>query len=308
MNTAPAIQQTFTEQAERKLIPFNAPAIDKQALRKKFNSPITFMTATTKEQAQQIKKDDGTEQAQRKMNALPLEIYNELLSYYLDNGRLRDAMYLVCAANYGMRYSDLRKLKFCNVIDKYSGEIRAKFTLADGEQKTKKQNYYYNNLATQIIIQAYLEAHPEKKPTDYMFVAEKSNNKKRTESGNQTPLERKAVEYMLKDSLFAIGIIPANHSDRHRYTYDSRYRCIEESVNTHSMRKVFAENFVKKAMELKSDGILNIDWEALELLQSKFLHTSMETTGHYTEEIRKAQAIVCSELDLGLETLLKYFG
>ena len=308
-----ALIQTFTEQQmlqhdfthEKKLIPFhNNQPIDKAAIRQQLHGNRITINEPTEEEAKKC-EDENTILAKRKMNDIPLPIYNTLLGFYIENDRLRDAMFLVLGANTGMRYSDLCRLKFSNLINSFTGDIRPIFSLKDGEKKTGKKNVYYNNLATEIIIRMYLSQNP-RDLDDYLFTAE--GNHKKKENGKLQPLTRKAMEVMLKKSLVDIGIITKNNPDRDKYLKNGKYECIEQMINTHSLRNTFSENFYVRADEMMESGELKINWNALELLKQKLMHSNLKVTEHYTSQMRKAYAQVCANLDIGLETLVKYYG
>lgn len=114
------------------------------------------------------------------MNAFPPEVYNTILNHMLANGKLRNAMFFVCMANWGMRYSDVVSVRFCHILERTkNGELvfREKFKLPNGEKKTSKNNIYYNNEATRAIIRLYLSENPYKKIYDYLFVSESGNKK-----------------------------------------------------------------------------------------------------------------------------------
>lgn len=114
------------------------------------------------------------------MNAFPPEVYNTILNHMLANGKLRNAMFLVCMANWGMRYSDVVSVRFCHILERTkNGELvfREKFKLPNGEKKTGKNNIYYNNEATKAIIRLFLSKNSYKKIYDYLFTSESGNSK-----------------------------------------------------------------------------------------------------------------------------------
>lgn len=114
------------------------------------------------------------------MNAFPPEVYNTILNHMLANGKLRNAMFFVCMANWGMRYSDVVSVRFCHILERTkNGELvfREKFKLPNGEKKTGKNNIYYNNEATKTIIRLFLSKNPYKKIYDYLFTSESGNSK-----------------------------------------------------------------------------------------------------------------------------------
>ena len=114
------------------------------------------------------------------MNAFPSDVYNTILNHMLANEKLRNAMFFVCMANWGMRYSDVISVRFCHILERTkNGELvfREKFKLPNGEKKTGKNNIYYNNEATKAIIRLFLLKNPYKKIYDYLFTSESGNSK-----------------------------------------------------------------------------------------------------------------------------------
>jgi hypothetical protein len=114
------------------------------------------------------------------MNAFPIEVYNTMLNHMLTNGKLRNAMFFVCMANWGMRYSDAVRVRFCHILERTKNSelvFRENFKLPNGEKKTGKNNIYYNNEATKAIIRLYLSKNPYKKIYDYLFTSESGNSK-----------------------------------------------------------------------------------------------------------------------------------
>lgn len=150
--------------------------IDTSALKVKESVPLNMTVSAEKFM-------DYIDELQTKgggMNAFPIEVYNAMLRYMLTNGKLRNAMFLVCMANWGMRYSDVTRVRFCHILERTkNGNLifREKFRLPNGEKKTGKNNIYYNNEATKAIIRLYLSENPCKKIYDYLFTSESGNCK-----------------------------------------------------------------------------------------------------------------------------------
>ncbi len=108
------------------------------------------------------------------MDSIPPEIFNALVSHLLAEDRLRDAMMIVCAANWGMRFSDLSRVRFCHIFDR-SGNFLDKFSLPNGEKKTQKANIYFNNEATRLMIRRYIAEDPRITPMDFLFTSNSGN-------------------------------------------------------------------------------------------------------------------------------------
>lgn len=110
------------------------------------------------------------------MDSLGVFLFNRILDYYLSNNQLRNAMFMVCMANWGTRFGDTVRVRFCHLFDEH-GQFRNSFMLSGGEEKTGKENIYYNNDAIKKIVTLYLLENP-REYYDYLFVSE-SRNKSR---------------------------------------------------------------------------------------------------------------------------------
>lgn len=137
--------------------------------------------------------------------------------YLIRRGQYRDNMLFIVGINFGLRVSDLRTLKFCDLINP---DFTFKRTFPILEQKTKstravkKNRYITINMAVMDAVELYLSKTPGCKLSDYMFRSEKN-----IKEGVNEPIHRNTVEKMLK------GVGAALHIDAH--------------MSTHSLRKTF---------------------------------------------------------------------
>ena len=316
------------------------------------------------------------------MNNIPVDIYNKMIEYSLNNGKFRNAMFLICMANWGMRYSDVVRVRFGYLFDK-NGQFKESFSLPNGEKKTSKQVVYYNNEATKAIISLYLNQHVNrhKSRLDFLFVSEggtktrdtirnieaedlfnpmleqvqkeidkipdmeqrlmekyisgkisDDNYKSMTEVIQQKkntllvqleelserknsyvsntpnadkmliqkPLSHTAGEDIIKNTLKAIGINPKNRKDK------STEQTTNDKYNTHSLRKTFADWFIKAGDELNNSGKLAFNDTIMDLLKEKFKHSSRSVTTHYTDAQEEAFKLICQNLNIGLEAVENY--
>ena len=124
--------------------------------------------------------DQMTEQNESKthkgMNNFPIDVYNQMIEYSLNNGKIRNAMLMICMANWGMRFSDVVRVRFGHLFDS-EGRFKESFSLPNGEKKTNKQVIYYNNEATEAIISLYLRQPINSRKTrlDFLFTSESGN-------------------------------------------------------------------------------------------------------------------------------------
>lgn len=318
------------------------------------------------------------------MNNFPIDVYNQMIEYSLQNGKIRNAMFFICMANWGMRYSDVVRVRFGYLFDR-EGRFKDNFSLPNGEQKTKKIVVYYNNKATETIISLYLNT-PEgqkKSRLDYLFVSESPNKTKasvqqleaedlynpqiesvqkaldklpdteksllekyikgkitddnfnymssvikeerksleqqlseleklKTEyvsptpnASNiyiQTPMTPKTGQNLVKNTVDDIGIVPKNRVDK------TKNPTTEDKYNTHSLRKTFADWFIKTGDELISNGELAFSDTILDLLKEKFKHSSRSVTTHYTDAQERAFKMICQNLNIGLDAVENYMN
>ena len=114
------------------------------------------------------------------------------------------------------------------------------------------------------------------------------------------PLTHTAGEDIIKDTLKAIGINPKNRKDK------SESQNTNEKYNTHSLRKTFADWFIKTGDELNNSGELAFNDTILDLLKEKFKHSSRSVTTHYTDAQEEAFKLICQNLNIGLEAVKNY--
>ena len=315
----------------------------------------------------------------RGMNNFPIDVYNQMIKHSLNHGKIRNAMLMICMANWGMRYSDVVRVRFGYLFDS-EGRFKESFSLPNGEKKTSKSVVYYNNEATEAIISLYLRQPINSRKTrlDFLFTSESGNALKKTvqqleaddlynpqivsiqktlakvpttekrllekyikgkitddnfnymsgviKTERETlekqlnllieqrdnyisptpnadrifimkPLTHTAGEDIIKDTLKAIGINPKNRKDK------SENQNTNEKYNTHSLRKTFADWFIKTGDELNSSGKLAFNDTILDLLKEKFKHSSRSVTTHYTDAQEEAFKLICQNLNIGLDVV-----
>ena len=330
--------------------------------------------------------DQMTEQNESKthkgMNNFPIDVYNQMIEYSLNHGKIRNAMLMICMANWGMRFSDVVRVRFGHLFDS-EGRFKESFSLPNGEKKTSKQVIYYNNEATETIISLYLRQPINSRKTrlDFLFTSESGNALRETvqhleaedlynpqiESTKKAldklpnmekrllekyikgkitddnfnymsgvikteretleqqlktlieqrdnyvsptsnadkililkPLTHTAGEDIIKETLRKIGINPKNRKDK------SEQQTTGDKYNTHSLRKTFADWFIKTGDELNNSGELAFNDTIMDLLKEKFKHSSRSVTTHYTDAQEEAFKLICQNLNIGLEAVEKY--
>lgn len=281
--------------------------------------PQSILPDTEKELNEIIDIEDNMADSEG-MDAMPEPIFNGVIENLLEKGKTRDALMFVVQANLGIRHSDLTQLRLIQFINT-DGKFRDKVNWT--EQKTSKTRSLYINNAIKAAMVIYLKNHSDKKLTDYLFTAEgknkgykkvtyiDNNGKKkvlrqngryvyeRDENGNliPEPMRRSQEEIILKDSLLAIGVSLKN---------DSRCTNGQYKLNSHSLRKFYAEKFSETAYDMRHRGELKIDANVMALVQLDLMHTNMQTTMRYNRSFDRIKKMVCNRMNIGLNVLEKY--
>lgn len=203
----------------------------------------------------------------------PIKSMDDIIAisrFLITNNRYRDNMLFIVGINFGLRVSDLRVLRFSNLINdnltfKDSFPVFEKKTR--NTRKKKKNRHITINTAVVEAITLYLENTPNVRLSDYMFRSVSNRG------GNlNEPLSIKSIDRILK------GI--ANDLD------------INVKVSTHTLRKTFCYHQMLMS---------NNDTRKLMLLQKMLNHSSPAQTLDYigitSEEIQEAY----SKLNLGSE-------
>ena len=140
-----------------------------------------------------------------------------ICDFLMDQHRYRDYMLFVVGINFGLRVSDLRTLRFCDLINE---DCTFKQTFPILEQKTKKtrsvkkNRYITINMAVMDAVELFLAKTPGCTLSDYMFRSDRN-----LKAGVNEPIHRNTIEKILK------GIGEELHIDAH--------------MSTHTLRKTF---------------------------------------------------------------------
>lgn len=185
---------------------------------------------------------------------------DSVINYLITNKRYRDNMLFVVGINFGLRVSDLLRLRFGDLINP---DLSFKTTFPILEKKTRntrkvKRNRYISiNDAVVDAVLLYLRHNPSKLD-DYMFRSESNHG-----SNHNVPLSRMSVDRLMKELGTTLGLT--------------------NKMATHTLRKTFAYH------QMVMSGN---DPRKLLLLQKMFGHSSAAQTLDYIgitgEEIEEA--------------------
>lgn len=190
-----------------------------------------------------------------------LEDIKAISEYFISNGRYRDNMLFIVGINFGLRASDLRMLRFSNLITE-TFAFRDSFPIFEKKtrntRKRKKNRYITINRAVIEAVTLYLENTPGVCMSDYMFRSESNHG------GNvNEPLAVWSIDRILKGVARDLGL--------------------NVKMSTHTLRKTFCYHQM-----LMSHN----DTRKLLLLQKMLNHSSPAQTLDYigitTEEIEDA--------------------
>lgn len=210
-----------------------------------------------------------------------IEDIDRICQYLIDHHRWRDNMLFVVGINFGLRVSDLRVLRFSDLIN---DNLVFKTSFPVFEQKTrntrkrKKNRYITVNNAVMEAVSLYLRHTEGVMLSDYMFRSESNRGGNRNE-----PLTAKSIDRILK------GI--------------AEELSLSMKMSTHTLRKTFCYHQL-----LMSHN----DSRKLLLLQKMLNHSSPAQTLDYigitSEEIEDAykhlnlgSKVYCYALDSSIE-------
>lgn len=209
-------------------------------------------------------KEEACRELAEEHSAEPIKNIDDIArisEYLIENGRYRDNMLFILGINFGLRVSDLRSIRFLDLIN---DNLTFKDTFPVFEQKTrntrrrKKNRYITINRAVIEAVTLYLENTDGVCLSDYLFRSESSKD------GNKNvPLHRVSIDRILKGIAADLGL--------------------NMRVSTHTLRKTFCYHQMVMS---------NNDPRKLLLLSKMMGHSSVSITLDYIgitgEEIEDA--------------------
>lgn len=116
--------------------------------------------------------------------------------FCISHGRFRDNMLFIVGINFGLRVSDLRELRFSNLINP-NNTFKDRFPVFEKKtrrtRKKKKNRYITINTAVIEAVTLYLENTPGVRLSDYMFRSQSNNG-----SSENVPLKSQSIDRILK--------------------------------------------------------------------------------------------------------------
>lgn len=190
-----------------------------------------------------------------------LDDITAISDYYLSRGKYRDNMLFILGINFGLRVSDLVRLRFSDLIDD-NFQFKMTFPILEKKtsktRKTPKNRYITINDAVMDAVTLYLENTDGVTLSDYLFRSQSNNG-----SNQNKPMHRNSVESILKRAANDLNL--------------------PYHVATHTLRKTFGYH------QMVMGGN---DPRTLLLLQKIFGHSTAAQTLEYigitSEEIQQA--------------------
>lgn len=239
------------------IVPFpKQDRIDVSAIKRNPTKLDAGMIRPAQEEVTNFLADDHT--------AEPIKSMDDILrisEYLIEQERYRDNMLFIVGINFGLRVSDLRMLRFCDLIDS-DFTFKESFPVFEiktrNTRKKKKNRYITINQAVIDAVSLYLTHTEDVCLSDYMFRSASNNGKDKN-----LPIHRNMVDRILK------GI--------------AKDLCLDMKMSTHTLRKTWAYH------QMMMSGN---DPRKLLLLQKMMGHSSVMQTLEYIgltqEEMRDA--------------------
>lgn len=287
-----------------------------------FDSLIPQTSTPTADEFDEIMSVAETKKISQGMDVLPESVFNEMLNQCLAHGKYRNAFWLTTMANFGVRYSDVVKLRRIDFIDECN---RLRDSVVIKEKKTSKPRTMYINNAVKMALLMHLW-NGNFDPLDYLIcsegkhkgyetVADTNNPRaalringqivyKLDENGNKIPkpLSRMQSERIMKDMLINDMNIPLINDIRTKSDGDI-------SLCTHSIRKLYGNKVDEMFINDFDSDVMYAHTAAMSFLAWDYNHSdgSGKTTSRYVKDFDKMKRTLNMKMNLGIDVLSKYF-
>lgn len=259
------------------------------------------------------------------MDVLPLDLYNMMLDNCLSNSDYRSAFWLTAMSNFGLRYSDVVRLRRIDLVDE-NNRIREKILLQ--EKKTSKQRVVFINKAVKMALLMLLW-HTDISATDYLITSNGRRKGYELETYIDANGNEKAVrvngKYVYKTDANGNKILkPLSRSQSENimkkiivenlgFALKNDWRCKNEpdcigKICTHSIRKLYGWAVTNAFVTQFDSDIAYAHAAALSFLSQDYGHSSEAMTLHYSKDFEKQKQEINMTMNLGLAVLEKYFS
>lgn len=202
-----------------------------------------LISPPTEEVAKDIVKEHDAEPIKS------LEDINRISAFLKDEGRYRDNMLFIVGINFGLRVSDLRKLKFSDLIDEtYSFKVSFPVweTKTRNTRRSKRNRYITINRAVMEAVTLYLEHTPDVRLSDYMFRSESNNG-----SNLNEPIHRNSIDRILKGIAkdLGLGIRMSTHTLRKTFGYHQMVMSGNDHRKLLLLQKMFGHSSAAQTLD-----------------------------------------------------------
>jgi len=185
-------------------------------------------------------------------SAEPIKDMDDIIrisKYLISKKRFRDNMLFIVGINFGLRISDLRVLRFTQLIND-DCTFRDRFPVFEKKtrntRKVKRNRYITINTAVVEAITLYLENTPGVKLSDYMFESISTNC-----LGRGKPISRQGVDQMLKGVAkdLGLGMRIATHSLRKTFAYHQMVMSGNDPRKLLLLQKMFGHSTAAQTLD-----------------------------------------------------------
>jgi len=173
---------------------------------------------------------------------------NRISQYLLANGRWRDNMLFICGINFGLRISDLLRLRFCHLINEdlsFKDEFPLLEKKTKNTRKVKKNRWLTINDAVIDAVTTYL-THVPAKLDDFMFRSESPNGKTENRALDSRSVNR--ILEGLQDDL-SLSLHFSSHSLRKTFGYHQMAMSNNDPRKLVILQKMFGHSSIAQTME-----------------------------------------------------------
>lgn len=177
------------------------------------------------------------------------DIY-KVSKHLISNGQYRDNMLFIVGINFGLRVSDLRMLRFADLIND-DCTFRDRFAVLEKKtkntRKVKKNRYITINDAVVEAVTLYLEHTSGVKLSDYLFKSESHATKDK----DAAPISRQAIDLILKRIAKECGLgnRMASHSLRKTFAYHQMVMSGNDPRKLLLLQKMFGHSTASQTLE-----------------------------------------------------------
>lgn len=172
---------------------------------------------------------------------------DKISKYLIENGKYRDNMFFIVGINFGLRVSDLLRLRFSDLINP-DFTFKANFPILEKKtrntRKVKKNRYVTINLAVAEAVVLYLQ-HSSHKLDDFMFQGEQSN--KSSDAAMSRMSADRIVKAMVKGA--GVNVKASTHTLRKTFGYHQMLMSGNDPRKLLLLQKIFGHSSTVQTLE-----------------------------------------------------------